>query len=177
MFVLHFVMVQYIMGHLVLHHNYMVLHYNSIKYSITTVLCYTSTVRIISQFTIRLTKYCGLLFFVGTNFRGLMKIKHSWGSEFVVIVLSFIFHTANCHLVGIGNRGWDPPRKPRKLVPHKNWAIHSIYSYWFTVFCCSWDTLFPSKSLWTIKHSNEIFMYVLSQLYRKLVYPQKFSLE
>ena len=47
------------------------------------------------------------------------KIQHSWGSKFVFRVYSFIIYTENCYSVGTGTRGWDPPQKPRKLVPHK----------------------------------------------------------
>ena len=41
------------------------------------------------------------------------------GLKFVAIVFSFIIHTKNYHFVGTGIRGSDPPRKPRKLVPHE----------------------------------------------------------
>ena len=42
------------------------------------------------------------------------KITRSWGSKFVAMIFSFL----PC-FVGTGSRGSDPPRKPRKLVPHK----------------------------------------------------------
>ena len=42
------------------------------------------------------------------------KMAHSWGSEFVVIVFSFIIHKENHHFVGTGIRGSDS---------HENW-IH-----------------------------------------------------
>ena len=58
----------------------------------------------------------GGFIFIGTNFRGLDKLTHSWGSKFVAKVFSFIIHTENYHLVGTGIRGSDPPRK---LVPHE----------------------------------------------------------
>ena len=44
------------------------------------------------------------------------EMTHSWGSEFVVIVFSFIIHIENYPFECIGIRGSDPPRKPRKLV-------------------------------------------------------------
>ena len=53
-------------------------------------------------------------------FVDLRKIKYSWGSKFVVIVFSFIIHTETRNFVGAEIRGLDPPRKPRKLVPHEN---------------------------------------------------------
>ena len=62
---------------------------------------------------------CIVIFFMGTNFRGLSKIKHSWGSKFVAIVFSFIIHIENYCLVGTEIRGSDPPQQPGKLVPHK----------------------------------------------------------
>ena len=47
------------------------------------------------------------------------KMTHSWGSKFVAIVFSLIIHTENYHFMGTGIGGSDPPRKPRKLVPHE----------------------------------------------------------
>ena len=58
--------------------------------------------------------YCGWLYFRGC------KITHSWGSKFVAIAFSLIIHTENCFFVGTKFRGYDPPRKPLKLVPHEN---------------------------------------------------------
>ena len=52
--------------------------------------------------------------FVGTNFRGLNE-----NDTFVAIVFSFIVYTEKHLFVGTGIRGSDPPRKPRKLVPHE----------------------------------------------------------
>ena len=60
-------------------------------------------------------------------FVDLTKLSHSRGSKFVDIVFPFIIHTENHHFVGTGIRGSNPPRKPRKLVPHENWAIHSTF--------------------------------------------------
>ena len=42
------------------------------------------------------------------------------GSKFVAIVFSFMTHTENRHFVGTGIRGWDPPRKPPKMVTNDN---------------------------------------------------------
>ena len=53
-------------------------------------------------------------------FVDLTKMTHSWGSKFVAFVFSFIIHTESLHFVGTGIRGSDPPRKPRKLVPHES---------------------------------------------------------
>ena len=47
------------------------------------------------------------------------KMTQILGSKFVAIVFSFIIHTENYHFVGTGIRWSDPPRKPRKLVPHE----------------------------------------------------------
>ena len=57
--------------------------------------------------------------FVGTNFRGLNKITHSWGSKFMAIVFSFIIHTEKSYFLGTRIRGSDPPRKliPMKIKP------------------------------------------------------------
>ena len=64
--------------------------------------------------------------FVGTNFfMDLTKLTHSRGSKFVDIVFPFKIHTENHYFVGTWIRGSNPSRKPRKLVPHENWAIHS----------------------------------------------------
>ena len=57
--------------------------------------------------------------FVGTNFRGLIKNDIFVGLKYVAIVFSFIIHRENYHFVGTRIRGSDPPRKPRKLVPHE----------------------------------------------------------
>ena len=69
--------------------------------------------------------------FVGTKFRGLNKMTHSWGSKFVEIIVFFlIMHTENRCCMGTGISGWDPPRKPQKLIPHEDYAIHSkLWTY------------------------------------------------
>ena len=54
-------------------------------------------------------------------------MTHSWGSKFMAIVFSFIFHTENYHFMGIGIHGSDLPQKPRKLVPHEIKAIHTVF--------------------------------------------------
>ena len=58
--------------------------------------------------------------FVGTNFRGLKENDKSAGFKIRAIVFSFIIHSENHLFVGTRIRGFDPPRKPRKLVPHEN---------------------------------------------------------
>ena len=55
-------------------------------------------------------------------------MTHSWGSKFVDIVFSFIIHTENHLFVGTGIRGSNPPRKPRKSVPHEKLS-HPQYNY------------------------------------------------
>ena len=54
------------------------------------------------------------------------KITHLRGSKFITMAFSFIIHTENRFFVGSRFCGSDPPQKPRKLVPNKNKAIHSI---------------------------------------------------
>ena len=56
--------------------------------------------------------------FVGTNFRGLNKLYTFAGFKIRGHSIPFIIHT-EC-TVGTRIRGWDPPRKPRKFVPHEN---------------------------------------------------------
>ena len=57
------------------------------------------------------------------------KITHSWGLKFVVKAFSFIIHTESYFFKGTRFRGSDPPRKPRKLIPHENQAIHSTLKF------------------------------------------------
>ena len=58
--------------------------------------------------------------FVDTNHRRLKKKSHIRGvQKSVAIIFSFIIHTKNRYFVGTGIHGSDPPRKPRKLVPHE----------------------------------------------------------
>ena len=45
---------------------------------------------------------------------------HSWGLKFVAMIFSVIILTKNYYFVGSRIRGFDPPLKPQKLVPHIN---------------------------------------------------------
>ena len=96
--------------------------------------------------------------FVGTNSCGLNKIKHSWGLKFVVIVFSFIILTENRYFLGTENRGSDPPRKPRKLVPREYKVIHSI--------CVTYDRKARNLSQLHHKHihNNNNVLHVLQKL-------------
>ena len=67
--------------------------------------------------------YCRCLYFHWYQFSWIEHKSRIFGdSKFMVTVFSFIMHsiTEIHYFVGTRIRGSDPPRKPRKLVPHEN---------------------------------------------------------
>ena len=96
--------------------------------------------------------------FVGTHFRGFDKTLSFEGLKIRGHSISFIIHTENHHFVGTGIRGSNPPRKPRKLVPHKNWAIHSICVFVLPYFLYTFHVLvYGNKLSWIF--ICELFIY------------------
>ena len=89
---------------------------------------------------------------MGTNFRRLNENHTSVGSKFVDIVFSLIIHTENRYFLCSGIRGSDPPRKPRKLVPHKN---HPQYIK--TVVFCQYSVVEQGLSLSYVSHGAALF--------------------
>ena len=73
-------------------------------------------------------------FFVGTNFCGLTKMTHSWGSKFVAIIFFFLIPQAIYYFEGTGIRRLDPPRKPRTWYPTK-FKTFKVVCKWYVYKC------------------------------------------
>ena len=80
--------------------------------------------------TIILWTCCGWLYFCGNQFSWVpifvdwTKIPQKRGSKFIAIIDFFIIHTEKYYFVGIGIRGFDPPRKSTKI------GISGKLSHW-----------------------------------------------